>query len=52
MPANVGDSSSYSLGYLLRQRKVIGAMIGFATYNYSFYLLLTWLPSYAVAGFI
>jgi MFS family permease len=42
--------SSYSLGYLLRQRKVLGAMIGFATYNYSFYLQLTWLPSYAVAG--
>ncbi len=42
--------SSYSLGYLLRQRKVLGAMIGFATYNYSFYLLLTWLPSYTVAG--
>lgn len=41
---------SYSLGYLLRQRKILGAMIGFATYNYSFYLLLTWLPSYAVAG--
>jgi ACS family D-galactonate transporter-like MFS transporter len=43
-------SSSYPLGYLLRQRKVIGATIGFATYNYSFYLLLTWLPSYAVTG--
>jgi ACS family D-galactonate transporter-like MFS transporter len=42
--------SSYPLGYLLRQRKILGAMIGFATYNYSFYLLLTWLPSYAVAG--
>ncbi len=41
---------SYPLGYLLRQRKILGAMIGFATYNYSFYLLLTWLPSYAVAG--
>lgn len=41
---------SYPLGFLLRQRKILGAMIGFATYNYSFYLLLTWLPSYAVAG--
>jgi MFS family permease len=42
--------ASYPLGYLLRRRKILGAMIGFATYNYSFYLLLTWLPSYAVAG--
>jgi ACS family D-galactonate transporter-like MFS transporter len=48
--AKVDTSSSYPLGYLLRQRKVLGAMIGFATYNYSFYLLLTWLPSYAVLG--
>jgi MFS family permease len=46
----VGGSSSYPVGYLLRQRKILGAMIGFATYNYSLYLLLTWLPSYAVAG--
>jgi ACS family D-galactonate transporter-like MFS transporter len=34
------------LGYLLRQRKVYGLALGFAAYNYSFYLLLTWLPSY------
>ncbi len=32
--------------YLLRQRKVCGLTLGFAAYNYSFYLLLTWLPSY------
>ncbi len=32
--------------YLARQRKVIGVSIGFASYNYTFYLLLTWLPSY------
>src|SRR5712691_3120149 len=32
--------------YLLRQRKVCGLALGFAAYNYSFYLLLTWLPSY------
>jgi MFS family permease len=49
-PVEIGASSSYPLGYLLRQRKIVGATIGFATYNYSFYLLLTWLPSYAVAG--
>jgi MFS transporter, ACS family, D-galactonate transporter len=32
--------------YLLRQPKVIGLVLGFAAYNYTFYLLLTWLPSY------
>jgi ACS family D-galactonate transporter-like MFS transporter len=31
---------------LLRQRKVIGLSLGFGSYNYIFYLLLTWLPSY------
>ena len=35
-----------SLGFLLGQRKVIGLAIGFGSYNYVFYLLLTWLPSY------
>ena len=34
------------LGYLLRQREVCGLALGFASYNYTFYLLLTWLPSY------
>jgi MFS family permease len=32
--------------YLLQQRRVWGLVLGFASYNYSFYLLLTWLPSY------
>src|SRR5450631_113681 len=35
-----------SLGYLLRQRKVLGLALGFGSYNYVFYLLITWLPSY------
>ncbi|MGC2583655.1 MAG: MFS transporter [Acidobacteriaceae bacterium] len=35
-----------SLWNLLRQRKVVGLAIGFGSYNYVFYLLLTWLPSY------
>ncbi len=35
-----------SLGHLLTQRKVLGLAIGFGSYNYVFYLLLTWLPSY------
>jgi ACS family D-galactonate transporter-like MFS transporter len=40
------DPPSASLAYLLRQRKVIGLSIGSGAYNYVFYLLLTWLPSY------
>jgi MFS family permease len=35
-------------GYLLRNRKVWGLTIGFSAYGYSFYLFLTWLPSYLV----
>ena len=35
-----------SLGYMLRQRKVLGLALGLGSYNYVFYLLLTWLPSY------
>jgi sugar phosphate permease len=38
-----------TLGYLLRQKKVLGLAIGFGSYNYVFYLLLTWLPSYLSA---
>ncbi|HEY4378728.1 MAG TPA: MFS transporter [Acidobacteriaceae bacterium] len=41
---------SVSLSYLLRQRKVLGLAIGFGSYNYVFYLLLTWLPSYFAAA--
>jgi ACS family D-galactonate transporter-like MFS transporter len=32
--------------YLLGQPKVWGLCLGFASYNYTFYLLLAWLPSY------
>jgi len=35
-----------SLGYLLRQRKVYGLALGWGAYNYTFFLLLAWLPSY------
>ena len=34
------------LSYLLQQREVLGCAVGFAAYNYVFYLVLTWLPSY------
>jgi ACS family D-galactonate transporter-like MFS transporter len=37
------------LWYLLRQRRVCGLALGFFGYNYTFYLLLTWLPSYFLA---
>jgi ACS family D-galactonate transporter-like MFS transporter len=40
------ETGQASLGYLMRQRKVIGMVLGFGSYNYVFYLLLTWLPSY------
>lgn len=40
------DPKAASLGYLIRQRKVLGLAVGFGSYNYTFYLLLTWLPSY------
>lgn len=39
-----------SLGYLLRQRKVLGLSLGMGAYNYVFYMLLTWLPSYLSAA--
>jgi ACS family D-galactonate transporter-like MFS transporter len=38
--------SAASLGYLLRQRKVYGLALGWGAYNYTFFLMLTWLPSY------
>jgi MFS family permease len=36
------------LGYLLAQPKIWGLAIGFGAYGYSFYLFLTWLPTYLV----
>ena len=35
-----------SLWYLLQQPKVYGLAMGWGAYNYTFYLLLAWLPSY------
>ena len=46
----VAAAKGAPLGYLLRQREVCGLALGFAAYNYSFYLLLTWLPSYLSAA--
>jgi MFS transporter, ACS family, D-galactonate transporter len=41
-----GASGGASLAYLLKQRKVWGLVLGFFGYNYCFYLLLTWMPTY------
>jgi MFS transporter, ACS family, D-galactonate transporter len=40
------DEPATSLRRLLCQRKVLGLALGFGSYNYIFYLLLTWLPTY------
>jgi MFS transporter, ACS family, D-galactonate transporter len=44
--APILPAETASFGYLIRQPKVIGMTLGFGAYNYVFYLLLTWLPSY------
>jgi MFS family permease len=44
--AQVLPSQTASLGYLVRQPKVIGVAVGFGSQTYTIYLLLTWLPSY------
>jgi MFS family permease len=46
LPQPPADEPESSLLQLLRQRKVLGLALGFGSYNYVFYLLLTWLPSY------
>lgn len=38
--------SGAPLGVLITQRKVLGLVAGFFGYNYCFYLLLLWLPTY------
>lgn len=45
----VRSSEGAPFFYLLGNKKVFGLALGFASYNYSFYLLLTWLPSYLSA---
>jgi ACS family D-galactonate transporter-like MFS transporter len=44
--AKAAGAGGASLGYLLRQPKTYGLGLGWGAYNYTFYLLLTWLPSY------
>ncbi|HMF75600.1 MAG TPA: MFS transporter [Bryobacteraceae bacterium] len=43
---NAPPTQGASLGYLLRQRKIIGLGVGFFGYSYCLYLLLYWMPSY------
>jgi ACS family D-galactonate transporter-like MFS transporter len=45
-PTGQADAAGSSLWRLLGERKVLGLALGFGSYNYIFYLLLTWLPSY------
>jgi ACS family D-galactonate transporter-like MFS transporter len=45
-PVGQADAAGSSLWRLLGERKVLGLALGFGSYNYIFYLLLTWLPSY------
>ena len=44
--ASSGEARSSSLLELLGTRKVVGLALGFGAYNYVFFLLLYWLPSY------
>jgi MFS transporter, ACS family, D-galactonate transporter len=48
------DRAKAALGapllYLLGKKKVWGLVLGFASYNYIFYLLLAWLPSYLASA--
>ncbi len=48
--AAASEPQRASLGFLLRQRKVVGLALGSGSYNYVFYLLLTWLPSYLASA--
>lgn len=46
-PITAAPSSPWAdVGYLLRRRKTWGLALGFASYTYVFYLLLSFLPSY------
>lgn len=40
------ESSLRGTGHLLRRRKTWGLALGYASYTYSYYVLLTWLPGY------
>lgn len=39
------------IGHLLRRRKTWGLALGYASYTYAYYVLLTWLPTYLTRQF-
>ncbi len=43
---NRAAQNPFTLAQLISQRKVLGFAIGFGSYNYVFYLLVAWLPTY------
>jgi MFS transporter, ACS family, D-galactonate transporter len=43
---STGAGSLRGVGYLLRRRKTWGLALGYASYTYAYYVLLTWLPGY------
>lgn len=45
-PVAATSAAQESIGSLARNRKVLGLALGFSAYNYTFALLLTWLPHY------
>jgi ACS family D-galactonate transporter-like MFS transporter len=47
--AESGQAQHASFRQVIRQRKVLGLALGFGSYNYVYYLLLTWLPTYLSA---
>jgi ACS family D-galactonate transporter-like MFS transporter len=49
-PTSQIPTQQVSFSLLLRQRKVWGAALGSGAYNYSFYLLIAWLPVYLQRG--
>jgi len=45
--AETGSGGSLrGVGHLLRRRKTWGLALGYASYTYAYYVLLTWLPGY------
>jgi sugar phosphate permease len=48
---NLAAGSLRGVGYLLRRRKTWGLALGYASYTYAYYVLLTWLPGYLKQAF-
>jgi sugar phosphate permease len=45
-PGQASGGIARNLGFLLRQRKVWGATLGFGLNGYAYWLLLTWMPGF------